>query len=169
MSSLKWHVIVSCLGSKEMWEPRSHDTLVLPQISWQQPPSPKPYVPIVSSNSVFVSCARSDTRATPQPGPILESTGEPLPRKRRKLSHQQHSLREHKIAVMSDLSFMVLYPSRANFKHEIQDQWGAKPSPRIVNAADVYIGSRVTDLELHAEWWLKTITEWETTMSCFWR
>ncbi|KAH8756014.1 hypothetical protein F5883DRAFT_174486 [Diaporthe sp. PMI_573] len=173
MSSLKWHVIASCLGSKEMWEPRSHDTLVLPQTSWQQPPSPKPYVPIISSNPVFVSCVRSDTRATPQPGPILESTEEPLPRKRRKLSpipestekppprkrrkpsHQQHSLREHKVAVMSDQSFMVLYPSRANSMNEIQDQPRAKPSPRIVNAVDVYIDSRVRDLDHHAEWWLK--------------
>jgi len=138
-----------------MWEPRSHDTLVLPQTSWQQPPSPRLYVPIVSSSPAFSPCLRLRERATPQPGSASKSTENPPPRKRRKLSHQQDSLRKHEITVISDQSFIVLHQSRANFIHEIKDQRGAKLSPRIVNAADEYIGSRVRDLELHAEWWLK--------------
>ncbi|KAH8744689.1 hypothetical protein F5883DRAFT_21424 [Diaporthe sp. PMI_573] len=165
--------------SRPVWAPRRCGSLVLmthlsspkhpgnnhrAQSRMYQSSLPIPYL--------FPAFARTQN-ATPQPGPILESTEEPLPRKRRKLSpipestekppprkrrkpsHQQHSLREHKVAVMSDQSFMVLYPSRANSMNEIQDQPRAKPSPRIVNAVDVYIDSRVRDLDHHAEWWLK--------------
>lgn len=143
------------LGSKEMWEPGYHDTLVLPQTIWQQPPGPEPYRPIVSSNPGSVSCIQSDKRATTQHDPIPEPTEKPPTTKRQKFSRQQHSLGSHKIAVVSDQLFMVLYPSRANFTREIEHQQGAIPSPRVVNAVDEYTDSRVRDFELHAEWWLE--------------
>lgn len=152
MSGPEGHVFVSSLGSKEMWRAGPHDTLVLPQTAWRQPPGPGSCRPIVSSEPGTVSCAQSDERATTQNDTIPESTV-PLV-KRQEFSRQEQNLGSHKIAVVSDQSFMVLYPSRANFMREIEDQQAAL-SPRILNAADEYIDSRVRDYERHAELWLE--------------